>query len=412
MIINNNESNQQQLSNDNNIGTFVWFSDIHFDPFYGSSSTQYKGKCTANANYHGTVGCDSPLTLLQDAISNAKAVVPLPDFVLLSGDSCRHMNDLFIKQLDNPLETMTNAIKRVSIEMRKGFPSPIPILPALGNNDVMPDYTIDIEDSNNTLLTTIVSGAFLDIMTPAMAETFQRGGYYYFELSSYSGVGILVLNTIIYSVKHRPNQTYINDPYQQFQWMESQLQTARKKNQKIYVMGHIPPTVGSYRHSQFWHTQYLLKYLTLIDTYSDIVVAQLFGHLHSNEFRVLPSKQSKSDNLLLPPLFITSALTPIYGNNPSFRIVTYNTQDFTILDYETFYINVQQSNQTTTTAQWQKLSTFRQSFHVSDLSTVNLLKVANSITTTDEIASTFQLRLYSNNAANKNNTCDNKCRTI
>jgi len=171
-------------------------------------------------------------------------------------------------------------------------------------------------------------------------------------------------------------------------------------------MGHIPPTVGSYRQAQFWHTIYLDKYRELIHEYKDIVVAQLFGHLHSDEFRVLskPSPDGLYEDL--PPLLITPALSPVFGDlNPSFRVVTFDRSDYTILDYETRFIDIQDG--ASLSSQWQALPSFRKAYGVPDLSARSLKKVATEISTVSGVLETFLSRRHVNN---NTETCTTDCR--
>ena len=45
-----------------------------------------------------------------------------------------------------------------------------------------------------------------------------------------------------------------------------------------------------------------------------IVSAQLFGHVHKDEIRILPKAPRGAG-----PIFLSSSLSPVYYNNPSFK---------------------------------------------------------------------------------------------
>jgi len=357
-------------------------------------------------------------------MSAASDAVRDPDFVLMSGDFCYHKSDhsnfsAETKQkFDDPaVESLGYMLSEIAHLMRKAFPQPTPILPAMGNNDFTADYTIDLEDERNVLLDK-ASYAFQDLLPSSsssntfnhnIVSTFRQGGYYANNVikpnQKQLGLTILVLNTVVYSTNHAPDQTYILDPYRQLQWLNQQLSTARATKCKIYIMGHIPPTVGSYRHAQFWHDIYLDQYQELIHDYKDIVVAQLFGHLHSDEFRVLSKSSSSSDDSSdLPPLLLAPALSPKFGNNPSFRMVTFDRSDYTILDYETRFIDIQDN---ASLHQWQSLPSFRETYGVPDLSLPSLKKVAFQISSVGGVLETFLSRLYVNKIDTE---CDTECR--
>ena len=75
-----------------------------------------------------------------------------------------------------------------------------------------------------------------------------------------------------------------------------------------------------------WYASYVEEYQAILQNFSDIIVAQLFGHFHSEEFRVDPSWGQT-------PILLTSAVSPIYGCNPSFRAMSYSRANGTLLDY-------------------------------------------------------------------------------
>ena len=60
--------------------------------------------------------------------------------------------------------------------------------------------------------------------------------------------------------------------------------------------------------------------------------AQLFGHFHSDEFRVEPGCAA-------PPILIASAITPIYANAPSFRVFEFDDSTFALRNYEQYVLD-------------------------------------------------------------------------
>ena len=131
---------------------------------------------------------------------------------------------------------------------------------------------------------------------------------------------------------------------------------AERTNRVVYIIGHIPPTIGSYRHTQLWQERYLDRYYEIVtrrhcsgssnkdqnyNSSSDqkggggggggVVKAQLFGHIHTDEFRIVHD---------VCPIYLTSSFTPIYGSNPSFRVVTYDSETGDLLDYHVQYLDL------------------------------------------------------------------------
>ena len=83
------------------MGRFLWFSDLHLDLFYGSSQAMnwHEAGCNVESALDdypfGKVKCDSPTSLVNASISKARQVLPDPNFILLTGDLCRHGNEKF-----------------------------------------------------------------------------------------------------------------------------------------------------------------------------------------------------------------------------------------------------------------------------------------------------------------------------
>ncbi len=80
-------------------GEFVWFSDLHWDPEYGTPKAKKHlagAPCqNADAPKFGAYGCGSPKALVESSIAEAAlASGGNPDFILLTGDLLRHDKEL------------------------------------------------------------------------------------------------------------------------------------------------------------------------------------------------------------------------------------------------------------------------------------------------------------------------------
>lgn len=77
--------------------------------------------------------------------------------------------------------------------------------------------------------------------------------------------------------------------------------------------------------------------------YGDIVVGQFFGHTHKYDFRLhmtapatsAPQQGSAKSFVLLAP-----AISPVYQNNPAFRVMSLDTDNLALLDYSQFYMDL------------------------------------------------------------------------
>ncbi|KAL3937086.1 MAG: hypothetical protein SGBAC_007727 [Bacillariaceae sp.] len=355
--------------------SFLWVSDVHLEPDYGTpqAATKHNKACTLESSKetypYGQFGCDAPTLLVEQTLDHAQMVVAEQggvDFIVASGDFCRHGNEL----LDNPLQSTQDIIETVIGMITSRFPG-VPIIVTVGNNDFTPDYYIDVEQTteNNTMLelvTTALNDTFLSIEE---VSSFRNGAYYSRNISD--TLTIISINTIIYSIDHSPDQQNIEDPFGQFVWFKDQLELAKSTGRRVWIVGHVAPTIGSYAHDNLWHPPYMDRYYDIIkDYFPDIICGQLFGHLHTDEFRLAHDYDSSSDFVDFKqqqkyPLYIASSFTSIYGSNPSFRLVTYEVDRGNLLDYDTYYFD---SSIPTIPPDWIKAPSFRESFNIPDMS--------------------------------------------
>ncbi len=94
------------------------------------------------------------------------------------------------------------------------------------------------------------------------------------------------------------------------------------------------------------------------------IAGQLFGHLHTDEFRVGVGR-SAIPSSISTPLLLAGSLTPVHGNNPSFRKVFYgdgvgddSKYRLRLLDYESHRYPMSDSN----AGDWSKLYTFSETY--------------------------------------------------
>jgi hypothetical protein len=470
------------------MGVFLWLSDLHLDPLYGTAfaashkngnNCSLPGNITLLEHPYGRVGCDAPLSLVESALQSAlKTSVKYKksssnitniniDFVLVTGDFARHSLDTLGSNSSgiDPIGYARTVLSTCIDSIQKILPG-VPVLPVLGNNDVVPDYYLESDfcsgqeeeqqnynnhkdNNNNThennVLAMARNGLKDAFLSEEEASTFVNGGYFsrLVEIPSSksalvssstttppppstSSILVLSLNTVLYSIRHQPDCFSVDgssredDPLGQFAWMESQLRRAaagdatdavlatkngtthhaqlqqqqQQQQQQhptkivgVYLAGHIPPSIGSYRHSQLWHGQYLDRYSSILKDYSmgrynlpkgnestashqrqvpPPILGNFFGHVHTEEFRLLAYGFDENDNdeintadvganananenastnaseptPMVVPLLVASSITPIYGSNPSYRMVRYDDESGALLDYQTHYLDL------------------------------------------------------------------------
>lgn len=157
---------------------------------------------------------------------------------------------------------------------------------------------------------------------------------------------------------HLPDTSSELDPFGQFAWLDETLAALREQGKVAYVTGHIAPIVDSYGGAPQWHVHYIDRYKAIVGRYPDVVKAQLFGHVHSIEFRVpVPAlEQGKSgrddESFKLVPLFVTGSISPLFGNNPSFMVWDIDAETYELLDFTVYGSNISDSEPV---LDWQEL---------------------------------------------------------
>lgn len=114
---------------------------------------------------------------------------------------------------------------------------------------------------------------------------------------------VISLNTMLWGVNlnkkynqgnpnnelHVPDH-YTEDPFGQLQWLKEELSKARAGGKKVYIVGHHPPADQSVivlAGEDLWKQGFQLRYEHIVSEFSDVVAAQMFGHVHTNEVSFL-----------------------------------------------------------------------------------------------------------------------------
>jgi len=271
------------------------------------------------------------------AAKNTKGAV---EFVLFTGDYARHSTE----QFPNPWANVTETIHNVSVIIKNEVKAEIVGYPSvnvsqgfgtLGNNDSPGNYYINIttDDAKNPWISS-VAGALTSagVMAKDQASEYSYGGFFEEELG---GLTIVQLNTIVWSTAHKPEAKLPpEDPFLQFSWLRSRLEAAANDNRTVWIVGHIPPGIETFGYTELWKPIYVKKYLEIVQDplVGPVVAAQLFGHTHKEEFRILPNAPAGAG-----PMFITAALSPIYYNNPPFRYFEYDPVTKRPLNFQEYY---------------------------------------------------------------------------
>jgi hypothetical protein len=390
-------------------GVVVSLSDIHFDPFYDpslldslikSDETQWQSIFSQSAiQGFGTHSADTNYNLLNSALESVYEAAPHPDFIIISGDFLAHDFQATYTKLAGDSDPgaidsfIDKTIAFVSGMIVRRFPD-TPVYPALGNNDsYCGDYQIEPNGQflhhtartwKSFFKTKANSASFL--------RTFEGTGSYSVMAPKTRAHRLIVLNNTFFSINYKNacgDQS--RDPgSEQIKWLDSELGKAAKAREKVWLVYHIPPGIDVFStlHQEpnptdplpktisFWQTVYNQPFIDLVRRYSSTIIGSFAGHMHMDTFELIQS----TDHQAISFVHVTPAISPLFGNNPGFKLFSYNRRSFAPRDYTTYYLDLTTaSGQTNAQIKWSKEYSFRESYHEPIFSASTLQAVQNDM---------------------------------
>ena len=121
--------------------------------------------------------------------------------------------------------------------------------------------------------------------------------------------------------------------------MQTQLQNADKNHDKLLLAYHIPVGIdvfatfkaGFREIKEFWKSSYSEKFKNELMQYSNVVTAIFAGHIHIETYQTIALKKFATI-----PVIITPSISPIFGNSPAFKVITFDTQTFQLKNIDTY----------------------------------------------------------------------------
>ena len=272
-------------------------SDIHLNP---------------DKRNHEIEGHDPDPALLRSALSAMKRVNPRPPVIVIAGDFLAH-------SFDDKLAIPT--MRSIARQLDRAFPASQFVL-VLGNEDsACGDYG---EPSGSAFLRAVAiaweplvdrGGA-----APNFVRTFVRDGFYVASLPR-AGLRAVVIDDVFWSPRYRAGcaGSSENPSATTFQELEASLPRGGRGN--AWVFAHIPPGIDAYASSQIARNFLAVpllqqrakdRFLEVIGEPARHVKLVVAGHTHRFAFRLAGSQAAPVPILLAP------AISPIFGNAPSF----------------------------------------------------------------------------------------------
>jgi sphingomyelin phosphodiesterase len=226
------------------------------------------------AGYWGYLGlCDIPLRTYETAIDYIKTEIK-PDIIFWTGDNPSHEFHLI-----NQTESLV-ATKIITDSLKASFPN-IPIFPVLGNHEKYPIDLFNTKEGAEKEFLSYFAELWKDWLNEDASAQFRKTGYYTQLLTPNSKDRVLVLNCMITDSLNFYIYGNNTDPLQQLKWMEEVLRFSEKNDERVFVVGHIPPG------NSFFPSEYSKRYNALSDRFSNIIISHLYAHTHNDEFKII-----------------------------------------------------------------------------------------------------------------------------
>jgi len=267
------------------------------------------------ANAWGDLHCDIPYKLLNETLKYISHMKIKFDFVLFTGDIVDH--HFFSDTMDKNLQTMKDFYQLLNYYFQH-----INVYPCLGNHDTWPLDQLAAPSKYSNFLMDFIKKEWAHWLDENALKTASYSGYYTMLLNK--KLRLVVINSLYYD-SHNILIDQNKDNGEQFKWLNNTLQSAKKNNETVWLVGHIPPTDGE-------ATPYFINNIKhIIKIYNHTILYQFWGHTHKDEFIVYP--ENIAFGFGCPSLMSDH-------RNPSFRVYEYNSTTNEIINYYHYTINL------------------------------------------------------------------------
>jgi sphingomyelin phosphodiesterase acid-like 3 len=393
---------------------FISFSDIHFNPFSSCKTLTLQSCQLVNKLRQAPASewesifekedskalseftHDTNYALLKSSLVQINSIYQSehPRFAVVLGDYLAHhfRAQYIMATHDRSVTGYQSFVKKtmtfLSGEFHKTLPA-IDVYPALGNNDSYTgDYSVlpggsflrDTADSWSGLILNEENQRHL-------RGTFPIAGFYAVTLPQ-SKQKLLVLDTVLFSTAIK-GQAVMQAAQLQLKWLGEQLQSAAQQHESVLLAFHIPDGVNVYLTllnlfhgvDEFWRPDVSKQFNEILKQYAATISAILPGHIHMDSFQVLTNDTHEV------PVSYTPSISPIFGNNPGFKVYSYNESSLQLTNYDMYFLQVADAP---ATRAWRKEYSFNQVYH-QNCENCNLLAGMKNLTPSGTLANTFKL---------------------
>ncbi|MGB8539178.1 MAG: metallophosphoesterase [Acidobacteriaceae bacterium] len=414
-------------------------SDLHFNPFADpalvpelASAPARKWEAILNrssSTAYSPYGQDTNWWLLRSALDAMRKTDPDPALIMITGDLLAHgFPQAYAKATHDAKPEhyrafVSKTVAFIAAELRLRYNKPQILLTPGNNDDECGDY--DIEGGGPFLKDSARPAGNLARTHGQFTAGWKALGSFTVRPRSTPGVRIISVNSVFFSNKYQA-QNFADScspvdskaATRTFAWLESTLSRAAQNHEKVWLMFHIPPgidgysTMVSYRSlSQaadapaaskqdlcsraivpMWKPYWTGLFTHLVSDYQTTIAAMFAGHDHTDDFRVIHGNKNEAQFVLIDP-----PISPIYGQNPAFRVVTFAAGG-QLLDQNTYYLTNLQVAQSAVPGVWAQEYSFQEKWNSPRLDAASLNAIYDRITSNAE-ASTQWLTLLNVSSA-------------
>ncbi len=390
----------------------VMLSDLHLDPFHDpakvpqlvkqpveewerilnspdSPTLEVDLSLVQNA-CGGKKSTDSSYALLASALHAARAQAPDARFVVVSGDllvhdlDCRYRAAMKLEKASGDDQSVSAAFaEKTTVFVIKQVESAfagVPVYMGLGNNDSRCNHNrLDMHDAYLKATGQAVVDGLAGISQAERTQalvTYESAGYYAVTMAApMERTRLLVLDDIYMMSSFANCEADEKDHAgadEEMAWVTKELDGARRRGERVWVLGHVPPTVNPTLSISRWlklcpdgHVDSFLssnKLATALADNADEVRLAIFGHTHMDEFHLLGGKDAGV------PMKVVASVSPVDGNTPSFTVGKVAPASASLIDYKVY----EASNTTGKRTTWPEEYDFDAAYHQPDFSARSL----------------------------------------
>lgn len=324
----------------NNLSYYPAWYDVDYELQRGDYITDALSNDTIwiPAPTFGHYVCDAPEVLIN---SSLKSVAHYQEelgldfqFSIFTGDLVDHDEDQYLNYEKN-IESEEIIFRDVKATLKN-----IPVYPVLGNHDTYPYAQLAQEKSGFANLFNWNAELMADLWEDygwlnSTTAKYARSHYTGFAVTTKTNLKIIALNSNAYYASNLYN--YWNatdvDSYGQFQFLINELIDAESKDQRVWIIAHIPFVEEALPVPAEVFTQ-------IVKRFSPYTIAGIFfGHTHMDQFNILydGAVTNKTEENIVNMAWISQAVTPLTDNNPSWRYYTIDTKTHSVMNSYNYY---------------------------------------------------------------------------